>query len=145
MVKGICRSPSAEAVFKAKAAALNLSINIDSAGTIATHQGESPDRRSQQAGEQRGYSFEGIYSRKITLQDFEKYDLILAMDNDNLANLQAMSPEQYQDKIKLFLEYGQNYKETEVPDPYYGGEQGFAFVLDLIEDASEGLIKQLSC
>ncbi|TRX57512.1 low molecular weight phosphotyrosine protein phosphatase [Thalassomonas sp. M1454] len=139
----ICRSPSAEAVFRAKAKQQGVDVLIDSAGTIGSHKGEKPDPRSQQAGVARGYDFKGIKARKVCVEDFEKFSLVLAMDNDNLNNLLALAPEEYKHKVKLFLEYGNKFSETEVPDPYYGGSRGFELVLDLIEDASDGLLDEL--
>lgn len=138
----ICRSPTAEAVFRHKVKLTGLDINIDSAGTLGAHAREKPDPRSQKAGQERGYSFDGIKARKVKVDDFEKFDLILAMDNDNLRELMHIAPEEHQQKVKLFLEYAAA-DETEVPDPYYGGAGGFKYVLDLIEDASDGLIAKL--
>ncbi|GLX86452.1 protein-tyrosine-phosphatase [Thalassotalea loyana] len=139
----ICRSPTAEAVFRKKAADKGLNLEIDSAGTIGAHAREKPDHRAIKAGEARGYDFSGLKARKVTSEDFEKFDLILAMDNDNLENLLAKSPSEYHDKIKLFLHYGSQYDEAEVPDPYYGGAGGFRYVLDLVEDASDGLLSKI--
>ncbi|GFD87793.1 protein-tyrosine-phosphatase [Tenacibaculum sp. KUL152] len=138
----ICRSPTAEAVFKQKAAEAGLSLNIDSAGTHGYHIGSPPDKRSQAAGVERGYSFKGLKCRRVDESDFEKFDYILAMDNSNLSNLHGMSPAQYHDKIKLFLDYADE-EDKEVPDPYYGGKRGFELVLDLIEAASDGLIAHI--
>lgn len=140
----ICRSPSAEAVFRDKANMLGVDVLIDSAGTIGYHLGHSPDERSQKVGVARGYDFKGIKARKVVLEDFDKFSLILAMDNDNLDNLLAMAPDEHKHKVKLFLEYGEQFTETEVPDPYYGGSRGFELVLDLIEDASDGLLSRLN-
>lgn len=139
----ICRSPTAEAVFRKKAANKGLSIDIDSAGTIGSHAREKPDHRAIKAGEARGYDFSGIKARKVTENDFSKFDLVLAMDDSNLDNLKSVSPQEYHHKIKLFLSYGAAFDETEVPDPYYGGAGGFRYVLDLVEDASDGLIAQI--
>ena len=139
----ICRSPSAEAVFSHKAKAKGLSLKIDSAGTLGAHAKEKPDHRAQKVGVERGYSFDGLKARKVKVQDFEKFDLILAMDNDNVENLMKVAPEHLQHKISLFLDFAKNHEETEVPDPYYGGVNGFRFVLDLVEDASDGLLAQL--
>jgi len=148
----ICRSPSAEAIFKAKAIQQGLNLEIDSAGTIAAHVGETPDKRSQAAAKARGYSFTGIRSRQVNSNDFEHFDLILAMDFDNLTNLKQMAEQHSGNnkhhKIKLFLDFLpantiSNFNEQEVPDPYYGGEQGFEHVVDLIESASDGLLKAL--
>jgi protein-tyrosine phosphatase len=139
----ICRSPSAEAVFRQKAQAEGLSLKVDSAGTVGAHIREKPDHRAQKVGVERGYSFKGIKARKVTVQDFDNFDLILAMDNANLAELHKIAPEHLQYKAKLFLDFADNHDEAEVPDPYYGGANGFRFVLDLVEDASDGLLKQL--
>lgn len=139
----ICRSPSAEAVFRHKANAQGLSLKIDSAGTVGAHAKEKPDHRAQKVGIERGYSFDGLKARKVTVEDFYNFDLILAMDNDNVENLKTLAPPALQHKISLFLNFAKNYEETEVPDPYYGGANGFRFVLDLVEDASDGLLSEL--
>jgi len=139
----ICRSPSAEAVFRHKAAQQGLKLLIDSAGTLGAHAREKPDHRAQKAGIARGYSFDGIKARKVTEKDFEKFDLILAMDEDNIQNLLKIAPAHLTDKIALFLNFAHNYEDTEVPDPYYGGAKGFQYVLDLVEDASDGLLERM--
>lgn len=136
----ICRSPSAEAVFTHKSKLKALTLRIDSAGTVGAHAREKPDHRAQKAGAERGYSFDGIRARKVTVQDFEDFDLILAMDNANLNDLKKLAPEHLQYKIMLFLDFAENAEESEVPDPYYGGANGFKYVLDLIEEASNGLL-----
>ena len=138
----ICRSPSAEAVFRQKAKA--LSLTIDSAGTIGSHAREKPDHRAQKAGVARGYSFDKIKARKVTEKDFSSFDLILAMDEQNVKDLMKVAPSAYQHKVQLFLDYADNFEDHEVPDPYYGGARGFQYVLDLVEDASDGLIKRLA-
>ena len=138
----ICRSPSAEAVFRQKAKA--LSLTIDSAGTIGSHAREKPDHRAQKAGVARGYSFDKIKARKVTEKDFSSFDLILAMDEQNVKDLMKVAPSAYQHKVQLFLDYAENFEDSEVPDPYYGGARGFQYVLDLVEDASDGLIKRLT-
>lgn len=135
----ICRSPTAEAVFKKKAAEAGLDIDIDSAGTHGYHIGKPADKRSQAAGIERGYSFKGLKCRRVDESDFERFDYILAMDSSNLANLHGMAPGQHHNKIKLFLDFA-DVEDKEVPDPYYGGKRGFELVLDLIEEASDGLI-----
>ena len=138
----ICRSPTAEAVFRHKANAANLEVFIDSAGTGGWHKGELPDARARETGERRGYSFMGQTARPVIDNDFEEFDLILAMDHRNFRELTDRSPPASHNKIRLFLEYASS-PETEVPDPYYGGPHGFEHVLNLIEDASDGLIKEL--
>jgi len=140
----ICRSPSAEAVFRHKAAEQGLNFKIDSAGTIGSHAREKPDHRAQKAGMARGYSFDKIKARKVSVKDFEQFDLILAMDNHNVRELNKIAPDHLQEKIRLFLDFSMNHDEQEVPDPYYGGAKGFQYVIDLVEDASDGLLKQLA-
>jgi len=139
----ICRSPTAEAVFRQKAKEQGLSLVIDSAGTLGAHAKERPDHRSLKAGEARGFSFEGIRARKLTVADFEKFDLILAMDEDNLSNMNTIAPKALQYKNHLFLDFATELEEQQVPDPYYGGARGFDYVLDLVEAASDGLIAQI--
>ena len=137
----ICRSPTAEAVFRHKAKEQGINLEIDSAGTTGAHAREKPDHRAQKIGVARGYSFDKIKARKVTVADFEKFDLLLAMDNHNISELNKIAPEEYKTKVKLFLDFADNFDEQEVPDPYYGGAKGFEYVLDLVEDASDGLIK----
>ncbi|USD64420.1 low molecular weight protein-tyrosine-phosphatase [Vibrio sp. SCSIO 43136] len=138
----ICRSPTAEAVLRAKVAQAGADIRVDSAGTGAYHVGERPDSRSRAAGEKRGYSFKGIYARQVESQDFEQFDLVLAADRSNLDDLLRQCPDHLAHKVKLFLSFGEGVTE-EIPDPYYGGDKGFELVLDLIEDASQGVIEAL--
>lgn len=140
----ICRSPTAEGVFRhlVEEAALGDRIEIDSAGTHAYHVNEPADRRASAAAERRGYSLAGIRARRVSEEDYERFDYIVAMDRDNLAVLrQACNPE-YEHKLRLFLEFA-GAPEKEVPDPYYGGAAGFERVLDLVEDASRGLLQEL--
>ena len=138
----ICRSPTAEGVFRGKAhdAGLADQLVIDSAGTHAYHIGEQPDLRSQEFALKRGYDLSPQRARQVNASDFEKFDLIIAMDKDNLHNLQSLCPAQYQHKLKLMMSYATHSPSDVVPDPYYGGGRGFDTVLDYIEDASEGLL-----
>lgn len=138
----ICRSPTAEAVFRHKAEEAGLNLTIDSAGTQGYHKGSPPDKRSQAAGQERGYSFKGLKCRRVNDTDFETFDLIVAMDQNNLQKLREMSDPEHHHKIRLMLDYA-GYENEEVPDPYYGGKKGFEVVLSLIEDASDGLIKAI--
>lgn len=140
----ICRSPTAEAVFRAKVKALNLQqvIEYDSCGTAGYHVGEAPDRRATEAAHKRGFPMGDLRGREVNDQDFEYYDYILAMDRSNVADLKRRADEKYHHKIKLFLVFSST-DEREVPDPYYGGNEGFDYVLDLVEDACEGLMLQL--
>lgn len=139
----ICRSPTAEAVFRHKMQAQGADLKIDSAGTLGAHSNTPPDPRSQKVGIARGYSFDGIKARKVKSQDFENFDLILAMDYDNIAELKKVAPPNLHDKIHLMLDFTQEFEEDQVPDPYYGGAKGFDYVLDLIESASDGLLKEI--
>ena len=142
----ICRSPSAEGIFKELA--FNYpelqSLEIDSCGTIGHHVGETADSRSIEAAKNRGYDLSNIRSRKIDNNDLEHFDLILAMDLDNLNKIHQLDLDNmHRDKIRLFLKYSSQDNITCIPDPYYGGHSGFNDVIDLIEDASRGLIKKL--
>ncbi len=141
----ICRSPTAEGVFTsvAKKSGLISELTIDSAGTSGWHIGEGPDPRTVKAAAKRGVKLSHLRGRKAVVEDFSKFDYILAMDHENLRNLEAIKPSGYQGHLGLFLAFAQNYQEDEVPDPYYGGENGFTFVLDLIEDASLGFLEHL--
>jgi len=141
----ICRSPTAEAVFRAYVvkAGLEQNILIDSAGTHDYHIGEPPDRRAQHAALQRGYDMSMLRGRQVGAEDFERFDYVLAMDHDNLAILQRLRPRDTKSHLGLFLEFAQHTRAREVPDPYYGGAEGFERVLDMIEDASEGLLKHI--
>lgn len=140
----ICRSPTAHAVMRHKTALANLNVEIESAGTSASHRGEAPDARSVREGEARGYSFQQLRSRPVNDDDFAHYDLILAMDKANLAELQRRCPANYRHKLQLFLQYHPSFPTfEEVPDPYYGGSRGFALVLQLIEEGCDGLLAHL--
>lgn len=141
----ICRSPTAEGVVRAMAARAGLAdrVELDSAGTHGFHVGAPPDRRSLAAAARRGYDLSGLRARRVGDADFLRFDLILAMDRDNLAwLLQACQPGQ-RHKLKLFLDYAGDCATDEMPDPYYGGAAGFEHVLDLTEAAARGLIDRL--
>lgn len=141
----ICRSPTAEGVFRkyVSDAGLDADIQADSAGTHAYHSGEPADRRAHAAALRRGFSLEGIRARRVTEEDFDTFDYILAMDQDNLMVLQERAPNELRGKVRLFLEFAESRRENEVPDPYYGGAAGFERVLDLVEEASQGLLETL--
>lgn len=142
----ICRSPTAEGIFRQKVidAGFAEKILIDSAGTSAHHVGEAPDTRSQQVANEFGYDLSAIRSRKLVAKDGEKFDLIIAMDKANLSDMKSLISNTYHHKLKLFLaEYGTKNSADEVPDPYYGGSQGFVNVVRLIEDASDALLAEL--
>jgi len=140
----ICRSPTAEGVFRHHVTESGLAerIFIDSAGTHAYHVGEPPDRRAQAAADRRGFRLDHIRARRVSDEDFERFDLVLAMDNLNHVTLIERADDAHHEKIRLFLEYAKS-ADTDVPDPYYGGATGFERVLDLVEDASRGLLDEL--
>ena len=139
----ICRSPTAEGVFRHRAAAAGLDLQIDSAGTHAYHIGEPPDARSARHAAQRGYDLSAQRARKVTASDFERFDHVLAMDHENLDILLRACPSEHLHKVGLFMRYARRADSEVVPDPYYGGERGFDLVLDYIEDAADGLIASL--
>jgi len=141
----ICRSPTAEGVFTrlVEEAGLLDKIGIDSAGTHAYHVGEPPDPRAQKSALARGIDISQLRARRAVSEDFERFDYVLAMDYDNLQNLEPLCEPQHSAKLQLFLEYGSHADTREVPDPYYGGPMGFERVLDLIEDASNGLLRTI--
>lgn len=141
----ICRSPTAEGVFRHLVQQEGLTdwITTDSAGTHAYHIGDQPDRRSQQTALSRGIDLSDLRGRKAVVNDFKKFDYILAMDNDNYQILESMCPPELIDKLSLFLEFSEDFTETQVPDPYYGGDQGFEHVFDLVESASKGLLSDI--
>lgn len=141
----ICRSPTAEVVFRhyVENAGLSEAILIDSAGTHDYHIGHAPDLRSQQAAQQRGYDMSGLRGRQVESLDFERFDYVLAMDQANLAILQYLAPRGCKKQVQLFLDYARHHSEREVPDPYFGGPQGFEHVLDMVEDAAQGLLQHI--
>lgn len=141
----ICRSPTAEAVFRAKVeeAGLAQNILIDSVGTHDYHIGEPPDGRTQRAAKQRGYDMSMLRGRQVEVPDFTRFDYVLAMDNANMSILRQMCPDDKQNRLGMFLEYAQQHEEREVPDPYYGGTDGFERVLDMVEDAAGGLLQHI--
>jgi protein-tyrosine phosphatase len=141
----ICRSPTAHGVFEAliRKEGLERYIEVDSAGTHAYHVGEQPDSRSQMAAMGRGYDLSYQRARKVVQDDVEYFDYLLAMDEANLSDLHLTMPDHLHEKISLFMEYAPHYGQREVPDPYYGGEQGFDRVLDMVEEASKGLLEAI--
>jgi len=141
----ICRSPTAHGVFEnmIKAEDMVGDVEVDSAGTHAYHVGEMPDTRSSQCATERGVDLSYIRARRVEVSDFDYFDYILAMDADNLSILKSMSPTQHKEKVSLFLDFASDRTESEVPDPYYGGERGFDHVFDLVESASKGLLEDI--
>lgn len=140
----ICRSPTAEAVLRRRAADAGIALTVDSAGTSAWHIGEPPDPRTRAAAAARGYDLSACRGRQVTRADFHSFDFLLAMDRENLRQLQAMAPATGRSQVQLFGDYLSGVSAgAEVPDPYYGGEDGFEQVLDLIEAASDSLLQVL--
>jgi protein-tyrosine phosphatase len=141
----ICRSPTAEGVARSMIAASGLSdrIVVDSAGTHGYHVGEPPDLRTQEAAARRGYDLSGLRARKFLREDFQRFDLVVAMDRDNHAVLSSLAEPTAGTKLRMMMQYARRFKETDVPDPYYGGHGGFERVLDMIEDAVQGLLDSL--
>lgn len=146
----ICRSPTAEGVFRARLARLpvdlaasDLQIEVDSAGTHDYHVGEPPDARSVAAALRRGIDLSTLRARLVDVQDFEHFDLILAMDEQNLQELQRRAPSHTQGRLRLMMDYAPDAGRRFVPDPYYGGPPGFEEVLDLLEQAADGLLRTL--
>lgn len=141
----ICRSPTAHAVFrqKVKEAGLEDFIEIDSAGTAAYHVGKPADARSREIARNKGIEMEDLRARKVDLGDLIQFDYVLAMDEANYADLMEMALSEDKQKIQFFLDYATDYDEYEVPDPYYGGDQGFERVFEMIESASNGLLEEI--
>jgi len=141
----ICRSPTAHGVFRHKVTKLGLAnaLRVDSAGTHNFHPDSPPDARSQAHAARRGYDLSDLRARQIQADDFGAFDLILVMDWDNLALVQLECPPEHQYKVRRFTEFCLQHDSPVVPDPYYGGTDGFEQVLDLVEDASDGLIRHL--
>lgn len=143
----ICRSPTAEAVFRnliQREAATGPAIEADSAGTHAYHIGSAPDARAVAAALRRGIDMSNLRARIVEAADFERFDLLLAMDEQICRDLQLMAPPEFRDRVRLLLDFAPELARREVPDPYYGGETGFEEVLDLIEEAARGLLAALA-
>ncbi len=141
----ICRSPTAEGVFRHLVIKEGVEdwFEIDSAGTHAYHVGNPPDERARQTALARGIDLSDLRARQVSHTDFESFDHILVMDRQNLDTLKFVCPKHYSHKLKLFLEYAPGLKTLEVPDPYYGGARGFEEVLDLVERAALGFLQSV--
>lgn len=141
----ICRSPTAEGVFATLVTKKNLTdfFEIDSAGTHAYHVGEAPDLRAQKAARERGVELKHLKARRVVYGDFEEFDHILVMDDENYQIVDEACPAEHKHKVRHFLSFAPHLNCREVPDPYYGGSYGFERVLDLVEAASEGLLTAL--
>ncbi|MCB1958241.1 MAG: low molecular weight phosphotyrosine protein phosphatase [Rhodocyclaceae bacterium] len=142
----ICRSPTADGVARHWIARLGLGgeIEVDSAGTHGYHAGERPDPRTCKAASRRGYELGKLRARRLVREDFERFDLLLAMDEGHLAIMREICPPHLAHKLQRFMDYAREHEGTEVPDPYYGGERGFDVVLDLVEDGVRGLLDSLT-
>ncbi len=141
----ICRSPTAQGVFEKVLAEHSLAdkVQVDSAGTYGYHAGENPDKRAIDAAANRGIDISKQRARAVNQSDFDKFDLILAMDLSNMDALKEMAPADSKAKLKMFMDYAQSSNVREVPDPYFGGTQGFEVVLDMIQDASMGVLQEV--
>lgn len=141
----ICRSPTAEGVFRhlVRRAGLEEAIATDSAGTHDYHVGEPPDHRSRQAAEARGVDISDLRARRVTAEDFRRFDYVLAMDLGHLALLRRMAPPDGTAEVRLFMDYAPQAPKREVPDPYYGEGSHFTEVLDLVEVGAEGLLEHI--
>lgn len=141
----ICRSPTAHGVFRAlvENEGLSQAIEIDSAGTHAYHVGSAPDRRAQATAQERGIDISDLLARRVEPDDFDLFDFVVAMDQDNYMSLSEICPDQHVDKIYMFMDFADHMRTREVPDPYYGGPSGFDRVFDLVEAASEGLLQEI--
>ena len=142
-LSNICRSPTAEGVFRHLVEQQGLSDHIaaDSSGTSGWHNGEPPDRRSQQSAMARGIDLSGLRSRKAQPEDFHKFDYVLAMDSSNFNNLLAICPPGYENRLHMFMKFAPEQGRLDIPDPYY--EDGFDGVFDMLEAASKGLLAEI--
>ena len=140
----ICRSPTAEGVFShlVEEAGLSDRIVIDSAGTGDYHIGSPPDERASEAAARRGYDLSGLRARQVNRRDFAEFDYVLGMDEENVRMLKRLAPAEHAHKVKLFTEFSSRPTRA-VPDPYAGGPEGFELVLDLVEDAARGLLRDV--
>ena len=141
----ICRSPTAEGVARRWLSMCGLegAVEVDSAGIQGYHSGEAPDPRTQTAALRRGYDLSRLRARKVLPKDFAEFDLLLAMDRDHFNYLRDRAPDGCKHKVRMFMSFAQSVRRDDVPDPYYGGLTGFNAVLDLCEDAVQGLIEEI--
>jgi protein-tyrosine phosphatase len=141
----ICRSPMAQGVFQTlvNEAGIGHLVGVDSAGTHAYHVGSPPDDRAQRTALARGIDLSGQRARLLEPGDFGQFDYVLVMDEDNLENALRVSPPEYHERIRLFLDFAEELEDREVPDPYYGGNAGFDRVMDMVQSAAEGLLEDL--
>lgn len=142
----ICRSPTAHSVFRQRVESAGLSefIAVDSSGTGDWHIGKAPDKRATKTAEEQGYKMGDLRARQVSTSDFSQFDYILAMDVQNLKDLEAMRPKDYSGHLGLFLDFSQNNISQDVPDPYYGGDEGFLDVLSMVEECCDRLVESIS-
>lgn len=141
----ICRSPTAQGVFMKRVAEEGLAhlVESDSAGTHAYHVGEAPDRRARETAQRRGIDLSTQRARRALAEDFELFDYVLAMDQDNHSALSALCPPGFEQRLRLFMDYAPHLERREVPDPYYGGANGFETVFDMVDEAARGLLEEI--
>ncbi len=141
----ICRSPTAHGVFRkmVELAELSHRIEVDSAGTHSYHIGKEPDPRACEVAHPKGYDLSDLQARRVAEQDYEQFDYIVAMDEENLMLLQERCPDEHRHKLHLLLDFAPAVTQREVPDPYYGGRKGFERVLSLVEAGSQGLLQHI--
>ncbi len=141
----ICRSPTAEGVFRAliQAAGLEAHIQTDSAGTHDYHVGHPPDSRSVAAALLRGVDLRGLRARRVAPEDFEEFDLLVAMDPTHYRILESLCPIEHRHKLALFMDFAPQFARRDVPDPYYGDGDGFEMVLDMIEAGAQGILERV--
>lgn len=141
----ICRSPTAQGVLQKKIIEAQLGdvLHIDSCGTGGWHVGQPPDDRTIEAAKERGYDLSELRARRLSADDYHKFDYMLAMDTRNLADVIKKAPGEYHGQIRLLLDFAPQFNMTEVPDPYHGGQDGFERVIELIEAASDGLLEEI--
>ena len=141
----ICRSPTAEGVFRhlVRQEQLEDRVHTDSAGTHAYHIGNPPDTRALATAERRGIELHDLRARRVLAEDFDLFDYVLAMDRDNYEILSTICPPGYETRLRMFMEFAPHLKIAEVPDPYYGGASGFERVFDMVEEAAKGLLAEI--
>jgi protein-tyrosine phosphatase len=139
----ICRSPSAEGILRKRLQEQGLEVVVDSAGTHGYHVGDAPDQRSIRAAAKRGYDISKLKARRISSEDFERFDFVIALDDDHMRLMRQVCPPEQQHKLREMMAFAPTAAHREVPDPYYGPAEGFELVLDLLEEAIEGLLKEL--
>ena len=138
----ICRSPTAEGIFRKLVtdAGLDAHFHIDSAGTLDYHAGEAPDLRAQETGRRRGIDLSRQRARQVRLEDYERFHYVVAMDRQNARYLEKQCPKRHRHRLHLMMDFAASRSEREVPDPYYGGDDGFDRVFDLVTEAAQGLL-----